>query len=207
MIGERRVEVIVDIHTCRNGSGLIRRAWSDNALIDVEVVKHALSPENPARIRIEVSAMPKGRFRAHVWVETDLPESPRLKIPVFGESVRGLSCDHGLIDFESFRRGEPRPLIVNLSHEPFVAIGGVRPSNDAVSVRQINRSEDGLRITLAASWRLPLGIFDGYLILEANCGGKARKIKLPYRGRVIPADATAQSRPSTDSDAATDSNR
>ena len=57
-------------------------------------------------MRVHVHApVPEGRFRPLVWVETDSAEAPRLRIPLYGESIRGLRCDQREIVFDAVPLG------------------------------------------------------------------------------------------------------
>jgi hypothetical protein len=185
LIGDEPIEALVQVETCNEGSFELVAASSSDPQVEVLIGRECVTRDEPGRVRVCVyGPVPEGRFRPVVWVDTTSSSVPRLRIPVFGESVCGLGCNSRRIVLGEIPLRTSHTKTVTFSCEPGVRVGGIRTSNETLDVTAIDRKNGTIVVTLESNTRLPLGEFRGYLILEVN-NGQARKVKLPYRGRVV----------------------
>lgn len=194
--GSKLIEAEIAVRTLSEQPiHLMAAACSDPGVV-VDLPDEPVTRTRPARVRIRVYApLPEGRFQSTVFVETTSAEVPRLRIPLLGESVAGLDCDRREVVFDAVRLGTSCTQTVTFSRDPDVRVGAVRTSNEALDVQAVRREAGRVAVILRSNVHLPLGSFRGYLILEVN-NGRARKIKLPYHGRVVePARKTPRDQP------------
>ena len=187
LIGDEPVEAVVEIRTLGAQPFYLGQAASDDPLVEAIVEEALVTRDRPGSVRIRVyGPVPDGRYRPAVLLETTSEAVPSLRIPLFGESLRGLRCDRREIVFAEVPSGTSRTRRIKLDVNSGLGVGAIRPSNESVEVAAIQRGPDSVVVELRNNAKLPLGEFRGFLILEVD-GGQSRKVKLPFRGRVIEA--------------------
>ena len=185
LLGSDEVAVEVQVRTLGEEPVHLLQATCSTPGVFVDLLDEQVSSTLPATVHISVCPpVPEGSFRPTVFVESDSAAVPRLRIPLLGESVRGLRADRRALVFEQVPLGTSQTQRLTLTHDPGVHVGGARTVDDAVDVQSVEREGEKVVITLRTSPRLPLGTFRGMLILEVN-NGTARKLKLPYCGQVV----------------------
>ncbi len=185
------VEASVDLRTITEETFQLLGAWSNDPAVEVIIEEEYVARDDPGRVRVRVYLpVPEGRYQSTVWIATDSVEVPKLRIPLVGESIAGLRCDRREIVFEDVVLGEAQTRTVTFSHDASMRIGEVRKSNETLDITEIKRSPGRVTATLKTRKRLQLGGFRGYLTVNVN-DGRARKVKLPYRGNVLERDPAA----------------
>jgi hypothetical protein len=188
LIGDEPVECTLEIRTVADGPFYLGRAACDDPQVEVTVEEPTVTSAEPGRIRVLVyPPIPKGRFRPTITLDTTSAAVPLLRVPVYGESIVGIACDRREVVFDGVPLGASRTRQVTLTPAPEMRVRAIRVSNQSLEVAQIQRGADRIVLTLRNSSKLPLGAFRGFLILEVD-NGQGRKIKLPFRGRVIEAE-------------------
>jgi hypothetical protein len=192
LIVDDPLELVVPVKTADDQTVELLSASCTDPYVEVLIEADQVTRQEPGRLRVRVHGpVPEGRFRPVIWVDTTSAAVPRLRIPAYGESLAGLRCDCRAAAFGEIPLGTSGTSTVIFSWEPGVRVGGIRTSNETVDVTAIDRDDSQAVVTLKSSARLELGEFRGFLIVEVN-NGQARKVRLPYRGRIVePAASVA----------------
>jgi hypothetical protein len=187
LIGEEPIETVIEVKTAGEQTLHLGQATCNDPLVEALIEDPTVTRNKPGRIRLLVHGpVPEGRFRPTVSLETTSFAVPRLNIPLFGESVKGLRSDRREIVFDEIALDSSQTGRITLFCDPGVQVAGIRTADRTVDVQQIKREPEAIAVTLRSHPQLPLGRFQGFLVLEVN-NGRSRKIKLPFRGRVIEA--------------------
>lgn len=185
LLGDESLDAAIEIRTFARRPIRLLAVGCDSPYVEVELASDRVSAGAPAKLRVKIhTPVPEGRYRPVIWVETDSEDVPRLRIPLYGESVRGLSSDRREVVFEAVPLGSQETRSVELTWAPPVRVAGLWTSNESVEIQKSERRAGGWVLVLGNNPKLPLGIFRGFLIVEVD-DGQARKIRIPFRGRVV----------------------
>ncbi len=193
ILGNEPADLLVRIHSADEERRVLAVGCGHPGVL-VEAQDRTFAPGAPATLRVLVQAGAPGPFSAVVWVDTDDPERPRLRIPIVATHVPGAKCDPRAVNFGEVPFGSSQTHELLIDCPPGTTISGLRSSDDAVRVTQTRTaaragSEDmQVRVTLSSSPELRLGIFSGRLTADCR-GAYDGKIYFHYRGRVVPPTA------------------
>lgn len=181
----REIEATADIKTLGDEPIELLAATCDDPFVEAEIETGLVTRDAPGCVRVRVyTPVPEGRYRPVVWVETTSAKVPRLRIPLYGESIGGLKCDRRAIVLEQVPLRTSQTETVAFSCEPGVRVGGMRTSNTALDVTRVERRDGQVTVTVQSNPKLKLGRFKGFLIVEVN-NGQRHKVKLPFHGQVV----------------------
>jgi hypothetical protein len=193
LIGDEPIESVVEVKTLSEQPFYLGKATCDDPRVEAVVADPEVTRTEPGRILLRVNPpVPVGRYRPAVWLETTSLEIPKLRIPLYGESIQGIRSTCREVSFGEVPFAVQKTQRVSFLVDAGVSIGGIRIADRSAEVASIERGPERTDVTLRTSRKLPLGEFRGFLILEVNNGGN-HKIKLPYRGRVIAAESLRSS--------------
>lgn len=185
LIGADMIVEEVRIATVSNEPVRLLGVACDDPVVEVELLEDEATAAQPARLRVRLQGpVPEGRFSGRVAVHLASQDPAVVSIPVFGESFAGLRCDRRAASFEAVRLGHAATRELRFACDEGVGVVAVRTSNDAVSVKSVERTDGRITVQLRSDPRLPLGRFDGALILEVS-RERNRIVRLPYRGQVV----------------------
>lgn len=185
LIGPAGADAQAEIRTCSEQSVPLSAATCSAPAVEVQLLGEQATRSQPARLLIRVQSPPaSGPLQATVWVETGSGDVPRLRIPLAGEAIAGLRCDRREVVFDAAALGSSQEETLTFTCDPAVQVGGIRTSNEALDVKTVQRDGARVSVTLRSDPKLPLGRFQGCLILDVR-DGEPRKVRVPYRGRVI----------------------
>lgn len=187
LVGKDALETIVPIQTLRTNPVGLLEARCDSKWLRAWLESDRTSADSPARLHLVYDGGATEEFPdITLWVLTDSPELPRLRVPVFVSLAPGVRCDQQLIDFGHVPLNTSAEGKVELAFDGNGRVEDVRSSNASVEIAGTTSSESSTRITLRTRPDLPLGCFRGFVSLQLNSGpGASRRARLPYFGRVV----------------------
>lgn len=178
------VEATVRVRTAGSRPLRLLEATSRQAALFAFIEQERVTPTTAGTLRVCLyPPLPEGRLQATIWLASDSAELERIRVPVLAESVEGLGCDRREVVFDDVPLGAVQSQRVTLLHTEDTGVAEVYKTNEVVDIAEIKRAAGSVVIELRTAARLPLGEFAGHLLIRVAGGG--RKLKLPYRGRVV----------------------
>lgn len=149
------------------------------------IERESIEIGKPGRIRITLDTVGLDRpLQASLLVATTSPEVPVLRIPLLGEVTNRIRPQRDDLDFGAVGLGSSEVRELQLELSPGTSVRDMRPTNEAIDVFAVTRTADSIVVRMRSSSQLPLGSFNGMLLLELG-DAPARRMRLPYRGQVI----------------------
>ncbi|MEW6253107.1 MAG: hypothetical protein AB1716_20915 [Planctomycetota bacterium] len=185
IFGHGPVEAEVLINTLSKEPIRLLAVRCRNPLVQAVPSAEVVTADRPAGLRVTVAGAPEGRFQESIEVDTSAPDLRVLRIPVLGECTSAVRCAGRELVFADVPLGTDQARAVAFTCRPGIEIGAVRTSNNVVSLAAVERDGDRVTVSLRPASHLPLGTFQGFLIVETADGSRSRELKLPYRGRVV----------------------
>ncbi len=157
----------------------------DHPAVATSIEQDVVTRDAAGAVAVQVAApLAEGPLRATLWIATDAPEQPELRVPLLGESILGVECTCSEVVFESVPVGQGERRQVELTCAAGAAIGGVRISGETVDVLGLTRDGSRTTLTLATLPTAPMGLSRGYVSIEVT-GSTPRTLKLPYRVQIV----------------------
>lgn len=162
LLGDGEAEAEVEIATAGDERFELLAVRCDDGQLEAHLERAEVTRPQPGRLRVIVHGPhAPGRLNRLVWVETTSKDVPRLRVPVVGTFVAGLSADMRVVDFGAVALGSSGERTVTLRCAPDLQLGDVRSRSAAVDIVDVQRVADEVRLRLVTRSDLPLGMFFG----------------------------------------------